>query len=101
MKIGTKKYELKYSIQRINMIEAATGVPVMASMQKNGGMLGIAEYETYFAYALKEEGSDTFVPFKEARELAKKYLVERGYAEAITEVIEAIERDCPFFFQAG
>ena len=99
--IDDKNYELKYNIQRIGLIEAATGTSVMATMQKNGGMLSINEYELYFAYALKEEGSELFVTPKKGMELAEKHLLEKGYAEAVAYVLEAIQRDCPFFFQAA
>ena len=84
-----KKYELKYNLKRVEMIENTTGMPTLAEMQKNRGILSITNLKTYFAFGLKEAGSDTFV------------IQSEGYIAVNGVVLEALERDCPFFFQAG
>lgn len=99
--INGKNYDLKYNMKRIEMIENATGMPTMAEMQKNMGMLGISQLKTYFAFGLKEQGSDVFVKPKEGMEMAEALIEKAGYITVNGAVLECLERDCPFFFLEG
>lgn len=98
--IGEKSYELKYGIGRVKLIESAAGSPVMSALANSKGMLSLSMLENCFSYGLKESGSDIYVPPKAARECFEQYLTENGYANTVTLVLENLERDCPFFFQA-
>ena len=95
---GKKKYELKYNLKRVEMIENAVGMPTMAELANHKGMLGITALKTYFAYGLKEEGADAFVAPKIGMEIAEKLIESEGYLKVNGSVIETLERDCPFFF---
>ena len=95
-----KSYELKYSINRIEKIEAVTEMPTLAELKRTGGMLGLASLKAYFAYGLKEEGADVFVMPKPAMEICESLIETEGYSEVLGMVLEALERDCPFFFRA-
>lgn len=101
LEIDGKNYELKYNLKRIEMIESITGMPTMAELQQNRGMLGIMQLKTYFAYALKEEGADAFVAPKKGIEMAEALIQSEGYVEVCGLVLEALGRDCPFFFQGA
>lgn len=96
-----KTYVLKYNMKRIELIEAATSMPTLADLKRTGGMLGLASLKAYIAYGIKEEGSDTFLPPKKGMELAEKLIESNGYADVCGTVVEALERDCPFFFQGA
>lgn len=96
-----KNYELKLNQKRVELIEGITGMPTMAELQRNKGMLGLASLKTYFAYGLKEEGEDAFVKPKAGMEMAEQLIETSGYAEVLGVVLETLERDCPFFFRAG
>ena len=98
IEFNDKSYVLKYNINRIEMIENATGKPILAEFSQNRGMLSISSLKSYFAYGLKEEGSDIFVATKKAMEIAGQLIEAEGYAAVCGLVVEAIERDCPFFF---
>ena len=98
--IDGKTYELKYNLKRIEMIENATGSPTMAEMQKNKGMLGISQLKTYVAFGLKEQCADTLVDVKKGMKMAEALLENEGYIAVNGAVLTALERDCPFFFQA-
>src|SRR5699024_11670185 len=98
---NSKTDVLKYSIQRIEMIDNATGKPILAEFSQNRCMLSISSLKSYFAYGLKEEGSDIFVATKKAMEIAGQLIEAEGYAAVCGLVVEAIERDCPFFFKGG
>lgn len=100
IEIRDKVYELKYNLKRVEMIESSTGVSVMALLQKNGGMFALTDLKTYFALGLKEVGSDVFVKPKEGMDIAEELIERDGYVSADSLVLEALERDCPFFFQA-
>lgn len=97
---NNKNYVLKYSQQRVELIENATKTPIMANLVVNKAMLTLSELKTYFAYGLKEEGSDIFVPTKQALKIADDLIEIEGYTAVLGAVMEALERDCPFFFQA-
>lgn len=101
IEIDGKNYVLKYNISRIEMIENSTGKSVMADIRANSGMLSIASLKLYFAYGLKEEGSDVFYPTKKALEIAEQLILRDGYTTICGTVVEALERDCPFFFRVG
>ena len=101
IEIDGKNYVLKYNIGRIQMIENRTGKSVLADIRVNSGMLSIASLKVYFAYGLKEEGSDVFYPTKKALDIAEQLILRDGYTAVCGIVMEALERDCPFFFQAG
>lgn len=95
------RYELKYSLKRVEMIENATGVPMMTEMYQNKSMLSITSLKTYFAYGLKMEGADSFMPTTRALEIAETAIEIEGYSKVVGVVLEALQRDCSFFFQEG
>lgn len=98
---GGKNYVLKYNMKRIEMIESVTNMPTMADLRRTGGMIGLASLKAYIAYGIKEEGADAFLKPKKGLELAESIIESIGYADTCATVLEALERDCPFFFQAG
>lgn len=99
--INGKNYVLKYNLKRVEMIENVVGMPTMAEMQAHRGMLGLTSLKTYFAYGLKEEGSDVFVKPKEGMMMAEAMIKNEGYLAVNGAVLETLERDCPFFFQGA
>lgn len=96
-----KKYELKYNLKRIEMIESVTNMPTMAEIQRTRGYLGVAALKTYFAYALKEAGADVFVKVKEGMDICEALIETEGYENVCGLVLESMQRDVPFFFPAG
>lgn len=96
-----KEYELKYNLKRVEMIESVTEMPTMAALQAYKGMLSINQLKVYFGYAVKELGSDSFFPPKKGMEIAELMLETEGYTKVCGLVLECLDRDCPFFFQAG
>lgn len=99
--INGKNYVLKYNLKRVEMIENAVGMPTMAELNAHKGLLGVTALKTYFAYGLKEEGSDVFVAPKKGLDMAEALIENEGYLAVNGAVLEAIERDCPFFFQGA
>lgn len=99
--INGKNYILKYNLKRVELIENTVGMPMMSDIAIHKGMLGITALKSYFAYGLKEEGSDTFVAPKIGMEMAEKLIENEGYIKVNGAVMEAMERDCPFFFQGA
>ncbi len=95
-----QKYELKYSLKRISIIENAIKKPIMSVVQN--GFLTITELTACLAYGMKKEGADAFLNPRKATEIVEQLLEEDGgYLTLINEVAGALQRDCPFFFQAG
>lgn len=99
IKYEGKEYELKYNMQRIELIEAQTSMPTMAQISKTGGYFGINDLKLYIMYALKEKGADVFVMPKKAKHIAKNIIENGNYTDVCATVLEGLERDCPFFFR--
>ena len=97
--VNGKEYELKFNMQRIEMIEAVTKMPTLASIQRGNGMFSISDLKAYFGYSVKEPGSDVFMPPKKGMELCEELMNSEGYIKVTGVVLEALERDCTFFFQ--
>ena len=97
IRFGEKNYELKYNLKRIEMIEAQTSLPTMAQIKTTSGYFGITDLKSYLTYGLKEEGADVFLMPVKAHEM----IIEVGYTQLCSEVLTALERDCPFFFQGA
>lgn len=98
--INGKEYDLKYNMKRVELIENAIGMPMMAELSNHKGMFGLTALKTYFAYGLKEEGSDVFVKVKDGMKMAEDLIENEGYVNVNGAVLEALQRDCPFFFRA-
>lgn len=101
IKHNKKNYTLKYNLKRVEMIEEVTEMPTLAELRRTGGMLGLKSLKVYFAYGLKEEGADVFMPIKKGYEICEDLIEKEGYTSVAAKVLEALERDCPFFFQGA
>ncbi len=101
IEVNGKKYILKYNLKRIELIESVTNMPTMAEIQRTRGYLGVMALKSYFAYALKEEGADSFVKPKEGMEICEALIESEGYENVCGLVLENMQRDVPFFFPAG
>ena len=95
-----KQYVLRYSQRRIEMIESATKSPIMQILIQRGSMFSLAELKSYYSYGLMEQGAETYVPLSEAAKIAEAIVTNNGYASVLAEITEALNGDCPFFFQA-
>ena len=94
------KYELKYNLKRIELIEAASKKPLMSML--GSGFLTISDLTACVAYGLRSEGADNYLPTAKGMEVARKKIEEDGgYMILSDAVAEAFERDCPFFFRVG
>lgn len=98
---GGKNYVLKYNMKRIELIEGVTNMPTLADLQRTRGLLSLASLKTYVAYGIKEDGADTFLNPKKGMEIAESLIESNGYPDVCAIVLEALERDCPFFFREG
>lgn len=101
MTINGVEYDLKYNIGRMEQIEQITGKSTLLAIKNSGGMLSLSDLKVYFAYGLKESGSDIFYPIKKGMQTAQELIETKGYPFVCAAVLEALERDCPFFFREG
>lgn len=101
IEVNGKEYELKYNLKRIELIESATNMPTMAEIQRTRGYFGVTSLKTYFAYGLKEKGSDAFEKPKIGMEICEELINSEGYENVCALVLENMQRDCPFFFQGA
>lgn len=92
-----KDFELKYSANRLELIEKATGQSVMGNLASNNAMLSLADTKTFFAYGLRNVETGQYVAPSQGAKYAEEQL-EKGYTSMIEAIVEAIERDCDFLF---
>lgn len=98
IEINDKKYEIKLNLKAVKQIETVLNKGLMAILKDTGGMLSIDQLITIAGYGLFNEDGNKVSP-TQGTELAEEFLLHKGYAELINEVVKALERDCPFFFQ--
>ncbi len=99
MELKGQTYELRYDMNAIEVIEEATGTPLMVNLGKNSALISLRDLKLFVAYGLKDSDGSA-VEQEKAIDIASKLIQEKGYTEICTWVYSAIERDCPFFFQA-
>lgn len=98
--VDGKQFELKFNLKRIDLIERMMGKPFMAIFIGNSGALSIGEIEAVFSYALKEVGTEVFVSPKEGIKHAEKLIETNGLPMVMGAILDKLQEDCPFFFQA-
>lgn len=94
------EYDIKFNVNRIELIEKALGTSIMAIATMQGSMFSITQLKTLLAYSVKESGSDVFLKPRVAMEMAENLIVNNGYVNVVNLVSAQLEEDCPFFFQA-
>lgn len=94
-----ENYELKFTLERIKLVENYLKMPTVADIVQTNGALSISALETYFGYCLKKDGSDTFVSRKEGVEICEALIKSEGYLKVNNMVIEKMTQDVPFLFQ--
>lgn len=100
--INEKDYELKFNMKRVELMEQRLGEGgVPRALLASDGMLSIAQCKTFFAFGLKEAGSDTFLAPAKATELFEQYLEEKGFTEAISRIYEEAQASLGFLFRVG
>ena len=99
--IWVKRYELKFNLERLKLIEAAKKSSLMGEYYTTNGMFSIQTCELVFQFATKEAGSDTFIGQVDGSKLCEQALMQRGYATIALEIQNALTKDMPFLFQAN
>lgn len=93
-----KTYEIAYSIGRVGLYEKGRD-PIVKTVAEHNGILSLADLQALAAYGLRLEGGEWCNP-GEAMAVAEEMIVSYGYAAVQAAVMQAIRRDCGFFFQA-
>lgn len=99
--IDSKKYMVKLSIGKIKAVESVTGRSFMSDWLSSKGMLPISLLESIFRICMYSVEESKYINVTKASELFEKYLNESGYAAAINEVMEAMDRDVPFLLRTN
>ncbi len=96
--IDDKQYNLKLSETAIEVVEKMTGKPVMAQLAQSDGFLSLNFLRQCFAQGTHAtEGGK--LPPDHALKIFEAVLKDKGYAFVNMLIVNAIQRDCPFFFQ--
>lgn len=90
------EYEIVFSIKRIEQYEASHR-PVMASFAQNSGTFSIGELKGLLAYGMKKVDGGWVGP-EQGMRMAGEIIEANGYMAVHQTIIEALKRDCGFFF---
>ena len=99
--VDGKQYELKMNTNRVKMVEGAINKSIMGEWKMTDGLFSLSTIEACFQLCLKEVGSDFFCGQKEGLRVCEQYMTDHGYAMAANEIMEALQQDMPFLFQAN
>lgn len=99
--VNGKQYELKMNTNRVKMVEGVTNKSIMGEWKMSDGLLSLATIEACFQLCTKEVGSDVFCGQQEGQRVGQQYMEEHGYAMCANEIMEALQKDMPFLFQAN
>lgn len=94
-----ENYELKFNLERIELVENYLKMPTIADIVRTNGALSISSLKTYFGYCLKKEGSDVFESRKKGAEVFDHLIRNEGYLAVNNMVIEKMSQDIPFLFR--
>ncbi len=93
------QYELKFNLERLELIEKALGRPIITVYTENKGAFALNEMRLVFQISLKEVGSDYFCSNKKAKEIFESIIQqENGYKSTNAYIAEKLQEDCPFLF---
>lgn len=98
--VNGKEYDLKFNIARVQLIEKACGAGVMETLVRSNGMMPLQLLLSCVAFGLLGEDG-IYIAVKHGMEHAQRMVEEQGYQAVDMMVVDALQRDCPFFFQAG
>ena len=91
--IGGTEYTLKYTLNRVEMIEKATDKPLMAELKQHNGLLSVFGLKMYLAYGLKKaENGSGFLNPKQGLDYATALMEQCDYSELIRAVLEALQQ---------
>lgn len=97
--LNEKKYELKFSIGRVKLIEKRIGGSLLSEIVKTNGVLSLETLESCITYGLKKVDTVGYLPMQNAMKLAEEYMEAEGYSKAIADVTNQISEDLPFLFR--
>lgn len=98
LELNGKQLELKYSIGRVEKIEATLGRSFGEMVGRGAFML--TEMKVLMGYALKyKEDGGGFLSPDQGMKFTEELIMKEGTQNVQNEIAEALMRDCPFFFR--
>ena len=97
--VNGKTYEIAYNIKRVELYEN-TNPPVMETFARNNGIFTIGQLKAVIGYGLRLEGGQWVSP-AQGMQMAENLIEANGYPAMTVAVIDAMQRDCGFFFMEG
>lgn len=98
--IEDKEYDIEFTQNRIEAIENNLNRSALDIIHRSNGLMTLKELKTFTGYGLKQTGATAFVNPAQGMKIAEKLLEVNGYTKLLEAVINAVERDCGFFFRA-
>lgn len=101
VEIEGETYEFRFTPRRIEVIEKALGVSLMAALRDSMAMLSLEQFKVLFVYGLKKVEGPYLSNMKFAEDAFYELLESTSYQYVGGMIVKALERDCPFFFREG
>ena len=95
-----KMYELYLSMKRVEMIENVLDKSLLGLLSTTKGMLKISDAKVIMGYSMRNvDGEGGYQSPKIGMEVAEALIKTKGINYVLEIIADAMERDCPFFFQ--
>lgn len=93
-----KQYELKFTEQRIDLVEAVLKSSLIGEFMQSNGMLRMMTAKVVFQFCLKEVGADTFLTQPSGLDVYNRYMQQVGYMNLLNQISSGLTNDTPFLF---
>lgn len=95
-----RTYELYLSMKRVEMIENVLDKSLLGLLANTRGMLKISDAKVIMGYSMRNvDGDGGYQSTKIGVEIAEALIKKEGLNYVLEIIADAMERDCPFFFQ--
>ncbi len=101
IEINGKDYDLKFGMERLEIIDQKTGRSIMHEITDTEGMLSLPVAKACYQYGLTETGSNVFVQPGEGAKLFELALQQYGYPTVVSNIVSEIMQQSPFLFHTN
>lgn len=98
IEIQGETYDFRFTPARVEKIEREMGKSLMSMLYQERLMPSLSDLRIIFINSLKKEEGGYIQP-KLGNDAFDRVIETEGYTPLIATIVEALDRDCPFFFR--
>lgn len=93
-----KKYDFKFTKEKVSEIETATGKSLIAEWQEQRGLLRLTTLDVIFQLCIKPATGSDFLNQQDGLDTGNGLMNEHGYGPVCMMIINQLKKDVPFLF---